>query len=308
MWIDTHAHLAELGENEYLQVIQNAKNAELGGIINIGTNPQENITVIKQAKINTSIKTFAVVGIAIPESADFCGNFDWVGELETLAQDESVVAIGETGIDFAAKESYPPVEQQLIVFNKHIEIAKKLNKPMVIHSRAADEEAFKMCAAAGLKKVVFHCFTGSAETARKIAAAGYYISFSGIATFKNSGLDDSIKAVPADKILIETDSPWLAGFKEGELHSIAMSHGEGKFVVSEQMARELFENGRVAFQYEGENPNGSFYAIEGITDPSGQILGKMGHMERYERNIFKNIAGNKTQDIFINAVNYFKKQ
>ena len=94
-------------------------------------------------------------------------------------------------------------------------------------------------------------------------------------------------------------------------------HGEGKFVVSEELARELFANGQVAFQYvdaAGQptaeapyNPNGSSYAIEGIVSPDGRILGKMGHTERYEPNLFRNIAGNKRQSLFENAVAYFRK-
>ena len=113
-------------------------------------------------------------------------------------------------------------------------------------------------------------------------------------------------------------SPWLRSFEVGDIHSIAVSHGEGKFVVSDEMAEELFRNGQVAFQYvDAENrpttdapynPNGSSFAIEGIIDPSGQILGKMGHTERYERDLMKNIHGEKVQDIFANAVNYFLKR
>ncbi|WP_295937009.1 phosphoribosylformylglycinamidine synthase [uncultured Alistipes sp.] len=114
-----------------------------------------------------------------------------------------------------------------------------------------------------------------------------------------------------------TNSPWLAGFATGDVHSIAVSHGEGKFVVSEELARELFAAGQVAFQYvdaDGNvtaeapyNPNGSSYAIEGIVSRDGQILGKMGHTERYEPNLFKNIAGEKEQSLFDNAVAYFRK-
>ncbi|MCQ5121696.1 phosphoribosylformylglycinamidine synthase [Massilicoli timonensis] len=112
-------------------------------------------------------------------------------------------------------------------------------------------------------------------------------------------------------------SPWLAGFTPGELHKIAFSHGEGKFVVRDDVAKELFENGQVATQYtdldgqttmNGEyNINGSSFAIEGITSKDGRIFGKMGHSERYEENLFKNIYGNKMQDIFKNGVDYFKK-
>ena len=113
------------------------------------------------------------------------------------------------------------------------------------------------------------------------------------------------------------NSPWLSGFSIGDLHTIAVSHGEGKFVVSEELARELFANGQVAFQYVDPiseevtmespyNPNGSYYAIEGIVSPDGQILGKMGHTERYERNLFKNIEEELEQPLFDNAVRYFR--
>ncbi|MDE7305036.1 MAG: phosphoribosylformylglycinamidine synthase [Alistipes sp.] len=117
--------------------------------------------------------------------------------------------------------------------------------------------------------------------------------------------------------VVSTASPWLSGFAPGELHSIAVSHGEGKFVVGEELARELFDAGQVAFQYVGPdgeptaaapwNPNGSSYAIEGILSRDGRILGKMGHTERWEEHLFKNIAGNKEQALFENAVKYFRK-
>ncbi|MDY3783825.1 MAG: phosphoribosylformylglycinamidine synthase [Candidatus Cryptobacteroides sp.] len=113
-------------------------------------------------------------------------------------------------------------------------------------------------------------------------------------------------------------SPWLAGFKKGDLHAIAVSHGEGKFVVSEEMASKLFANGQVAFQYADPateeptmeypyNPNGSYYAIEGIISPSGQILGKMGHSERWEPSLMKNIPDELEQTLFDNAVKYFQQ-
>lgn len=113
------------------------------------------------------------------------------------------------------------------------------------------------------------------------------------------------------------NSPWLSGMNIGDVYAIPVSHGEGKFVVNEQLAKELFENGQVAFQYaepideavsmaSPSNPNGSYYAIEGIISKNGQILGKMGHSERYETNLFKNIAANLEQPLFDNAVRYFR--
>ncbi len=114
------------------------------------------------------------------------------------------------------------------------------------------------------------------------------------------------------------NSPWLSGFKIGDTHTIAVSHGEGKFVVGEDLARELFAAGQVAFQYADPltdaptmespaNPNGSCWAIEGVISPDGRILGKMGHSERYERGTFKNIGeDNLEQPLFDNAVRYFR--
>ncbi len=102
------------------------------------------------------------------------------------------------------------------------------------------------------------------------------------------------------------NSPWLAGLSLGERHTVAFSHGEGKFMVGESLARELFARGQVAFRYV-DNPNGSQYAIEGILSPDGHILGKMGHSERYEEDLFRNIGGTLCQPLFENAVNYFRK-
>jgi len=101
-------------------------------------------------------------------------------------------------------------------------------------------------------------------------------------------------------------SPWLSGLSCGQLHSIPISHGEGKFVVNPELAAELFSSGQVAFRYV-DNPNGSYYDIEGILSPDGHILGKMGHSERYEKNLFKNIYGDMKQPLFENAVKYFNK-
>ena len=102
------------------------------------------------------------------------------------------------------------------------------------------------------------------------------------------------------------NSPWLSGMEKGDTFSIAFSHGEGKFVVNEELAKELFAKGQVAFRYL-DNPNGSYYDIEGVLSPDGHILGKMGHSERYEDNLYKNISGNCQQPLFDNAVHYFRK-
>ncbi|MCK1208300.1 phosphoribosylformylglycinamidine synthase [Streptococcus uberis] len=115
--------------------------------------------------------------------------------------------------------------------------------------------------------------------------------------------------------IANTNSPWLAGVSVGDIHAIPVSHGEGKFVVTTQEFISLRDNGQIFSQYvdfEGRpsmdsryNPNGSFHAIEGITSKNGQIIGKMGHSERYEEGLFQNIPGHKDQSLFASAVNYF---
>lgn len=111
-------------------------------------------------------------------------------------------------------------------------------------------------------------------------------------------------------------SPWLNKVNVEDVHSIAVSHGEGRFVCNEALAKELFKNGQVATQYvdlKGNptydiefNPNGSMYAVEGITSPDGRVFGKMGHSERIGQNVYKNIIGEKDQRIFQSGVEYFK--
>lgn len=115
--------------------------------------------------------------------------------------------------------------------------------------------------------------------------------------------------------IANTNSPWLAGVEVGDIHAIPVSHGEGKFVVSASEFAELRDNGQIWSQYvdfDGQpsmdskyNPNGSVNAIEGITSKNGQIIGKMGHSERWEDGLFQNIPGNKDQKLFESAVKYF---
>ncbi|CQR26152.1 phosphoribosylformylglycinamidine synthase [Streptococcus varani] len=115
--------------------------------------------------------------------------------------------------------------------------------------------------------------------------------------------------------IINTNSPWLTGVQVGDIHAIPVSHGEGKFVLSDEEFACLCENGQIWSQYvdfDGQpsmdskyNPNGSSHAIEGIVSENGQIIGKMGHSERWEKDLFKNIPGNKDQKLFASAVAYF---
>ncbi|MCM0649539.1 phosphoribosylformylglycinamidine synthase [Clostridium swellfunianum] len=101
-------------------------------------------------------------------------------------------------------------------------------------------------------------------------------------------------------------SPWFSKVELGEIHTLPISHGEGRFLCSQEEINTLIHNGQIATQYIGENPNGSFYAVEGITSPDGRVLGKMAHSERIGNGLYKNVPGNKNQKLFEAGVEYFK--
>jgi phosphoribosylformylglycinamidine synthase len=116
--------------------------------------------------------------------------------------------------------------------------------------------------------------------------------------------------------VVSNKSPWLWNCEVGDIHNVAFSHGEGRFLADEKTVRELEANGQIATQYVDANgkatydikynPNGSVYAIEGITSLDGRVLGKMGHSERIGNGVYKNVPGEKDQKIFLSGVEYFK--
>ena len=116
--------------------------------------------------------------------------------------------------------------------------------------------------------------------------------------------------------LASDKSPWTKHISIGEIFSVPVSHGEGRFIASELLIKKLAENGQILTQYVDENgnvshdiqynPNGSYYAIEGITSPDGRVLGKMGHAERIGKNLYRNVPGNYDMKLFESAVKYFK--
>ena len=163
---------------------------------------------------------------------------------------DNVVAIGETGLDFFyAADSK---EWQIDAFRKQIRVAKKVNKPLIIHTRYARQETLDILREEGAEQVggVLHCFTESIEMAEEAMKMGFYISVSGIVTFKNSAeLQAVIKAIPLDRLLIETDSPYLAPVphrgKENEpayIHDVAKFVAQLKGVSIEELAEVTSNN------------------------------------------------------------------
>ncbi len=152
---------------------------------------------------------YAAVGIHPHEAKD--GDAAALAELKHLATQDKVVAIGETGLDFHYNFSKPPDQRR--VFVAHLEIARELNLPVVVHSREAFEETVEILdhSGVGLKGVVFHCFSGSAEQAQQLLDRGYYLSFTGVVTFKNAeATREAARVVPLDRLMVETDAPYMS--------------------------------------------------------------------------------------------------
>ena len=134
-------------------------------------------------------------------------------------------------------------------------------------------------------------------------------------TLTFNSIDKHMSKIVQTKI-ITNNSPWLSSMKEGDIHSVAISHGEGRIIITEDEYKKLFKNNQIATKYvdlDGNstmdsqfNPNGSYYAIEGMLAYNGRIFGKMGHSERKGKNVYKNIYGDKEQNIFRNGIKFFK--
>jgi TatD DNase family protein len=174
--------------------------------ITVGTNMDENRKSIELAEKYDNLYT--AIGIH-PHDAKNVTSED-LTELEKLARYQKVVAIGETGLDFHYNFSEQSAQKE--VFKDHLAIAAKLNLPVIIHCREAFDDTMKLLEQQGgdVEKVVFHCFTGTAGQAKVILDKGWYISFTGVVTFKNAkNIRETAKVVPPDKLMLETDCPYM---------------------------------------------------------------------------------------------------
>ncbi len=206
MFIDSHAHLEwESYKADFSEVLKHAQNAKVELILNIGTTLEHCKQGIELAKQYPHI--FASVGIH-PHDANKVP-MDYLDQLKELAKNPKVKAIGEIGLDYYYEHS--PREIQLQRFEEQVQLAKDLHLPLSIHCREAFQDCFDILNKISYFYGVFHCFTGTQEEAKKALELGFYISFSGIVTFKKStALQEVAKQIPLEKMLIETDAPFLA--------------------------------------------------------------------------------------------------
>ncbi|WP_053373394.1 TatD family hydrolase [Paenibacillus sp. FJAT-27812] len=205
---DTHTHLDSYKFDEDRdEVIQRAKDAGVHMLLNIGFNRETIPTTIALAEQYDFIYT--AVGWHPVDSIDMLPeDLEWI---ERLCAHEKVVAIGEIGLDYHWDTSPKDVQQR--VFREQIRLARKVGKPIVIHNRDAHEDVIRILQEENAAEVggVMHCFSGSWETAKQCLDMNFYISFGGPVTFQNARVPKEVlKQVPLDKILIETDAPYLA--------------------------------------------------------------------------------------------------
>jgi len=204
--IDTHCHLDFPDFREdFAQVLTNARTAGVTKIVNIGTDLKSSQNSVELANAHDQI--YAVIGFHPHDAKHYSQESE--SELRKLANNFKVVAIGEIGLDFYRDNS--PRDIQREIFVRQIALAKELGLPIVMHIREAYEEAIDILISEEAFKtsVVLHCFSGSKRDAQRAIDYGFYLSFGGVLTFKNSRLPEIIEMVPLDRIILETDAPFL---------------------------------------------------------------------------------------------------
>lgn len=206
--IDTHAHLTfpEL-EKDIDAVVARSIEAGVTSWITVGPDPDQIKKVL--ALIEKHDNMYAALGFHPHEAKQVTsGDLEFLKEMAAV---EKVVAIGETGLDFHYDHSPRDIQKQ--IFSKHLQIASEVNLPVVVHMREAFDETLEILDefTGRVKKVVFHCYSGTAEQTKKVLDKGYLVSFTGIVTFKKTDeVRQAAKLVPLDRLMIETDCPYMS--------------------------------------------------------------------------------------------------
>ena len=207
MLVDSHCHLDFPGlANRLDQVLESMEKSMVGAALCVAVSLEGLPRVIALAEAHENL--YASVGVH-PEERD-CSEPE-ISTLVRLAEHKRVLGIGETGLDYYWQKDKP--EWQRKRFRTHIRAAKIARKPLIIHTREAEEDTLRILREEGAHEVggVMHCFTGTQEVAKGALDLGFHISFSGIVTFKNANqIKEVTKMVPLDRILVETDAPYLA--------------------------------------------------------------------------------------------------
>ncbi|HEY0074630.1 MAG TPA: TatD family hydrolase [Abditibacteriaceae bacterium] len=217
MFFDSHCHLTsdELAA-DFEGVLQRAQAAQVTGFMNIGDTLQSSRVACRQCETATSLgfDSWASVGIHPQRALEW--NDESLQQLRELANHPRARAIGEIGLDFVYDEKHPlypgaPRSVQETVLREQLQLAVELNLPVVLHNREADEDLPRVIADFPNLRGVFHCFGSPLEVAKRVLDLGFYLGFTGLVTFKNAqSVRDVARFCPLDRLLIETDAPYLA--------------------------------------------------------------------------------------------------
>jgi len=206
--IDTHCHLTfDDLVADIEAVLARSQQAGVTGWITVGTDMEQNRKTIELAERHENM--YAAIGIHPHDAKNVTAGT--ITELKKLAQNEKVVAIGEMGLDF--HYDFSPRQDQRRAFAQQLKIAAALGPPVIIHCREAFDETMEILEQYGrsVKRVVFHCFGGSADQAKIVLDRGFYISFTGVVTFKNAEpVRQAAKIVPLAKLMVESDCPYMS--------------------------------------------------------------------------------------------------
>ncbi|MEE8436714.1 MAG: TatD family hydrolase [Candidatus Neomarinimicrobiota bacterium] len=205
MLIDSHCHLFYSAlKNDLPAILDRAAEMGVTRFISVGTNLEDSRENLKLADKYKNI--FAAAGIH-PHDAEAAPR-DFIKQLEEIIKHPKIVAVGEMGLDYYRNISAPHTQKK--IFSAQLELAAELGKPVIFHNREADQDVLDILKKKGKGQGVAHCFSSSLGIGHSFINLGYFISFSGNLTFKNSSLPEVVKHLPLDKILVETDSPYLS--------------------------------------------------------------------------------------------------
>jgi TatD DNase family protein len=238
--VDAHAHL-EIVTNtspqslEVAKIISDAKSVGVDRLVQVGYSAEQSHWCVELAEHYPGVVLAAVA--LHPNEAPVVADLEAdLAIIERLAHHPRVRAIGETGLDFFRTEEALR-DKQVYSFKRHIELAKRVEKALVIHDRDAHREVLDTLLEVGApEKTIFHCYSGDAEMARECIDAGYILSFAGTVTFKNApALREAVKLVPHLQLLVETDSPFLAPMpNRGSLNTPAQIPTILRFIAEER--------------------------------------------------------------------------
>lgn len=251
MLFDSHAHLDDHKfDADRDEIIAALKKSGISYVVNIGADLESSENSVNLADKYDFI--YAAVGVH-PYDAETVDDA-LTEKLKSMAENKKVVAIGESGLDYHYEDADKEIQKK--AFIKHIKLANELDLPIIVHNRDAHKDMMDILAEHKPENAIIHCYSGSAEMAKELVKMGYYISFSGTVTFKNAKkVQQAAEVVPLDRLLIETDCPYLCPEPErgsrndpSKIRFTAQKLAEIKGVTFEEIAKVTTENAKRVYK------------------------------------------------------------